>query len=298
MSSRNAASPKKGERPVLGSLLIGLDGPVHTDALADLGIGWVRRAGGLLWGLAIVDEPGVLALEPAWPVGGKPDRDPVYYRGYEGRLAELERQADQLLDQFGARCKLAGVPHAELKAVGSPHELIETHAQTCDLILLARGSHFRYIRHDDEGDETLKKVLRNAPRPLVVLPGTSTPEGPVVIAYDGSLQAARALAAFHATGLGESGRLHILSVHSSAAEATRRAQRARQFLAHHSIEAHPVAVGSAAAPAKVILEQAQRLGAGLLVMGAYGQPALREFVIGSVTRTVLQETTIPVFLFH
>ena len=55
---------------------------------------------------------------------------------------------------------------------------------------------------------------------------------------------------------------------------------------------------SSAPPAKVILEQIGRLNAGLLVMGAYGQPGLREFFLGSVTRTLLQETPVPLLLFH
>ena len=55
---------------------------------------------------------------------------------------------------------------------------------------------------------------------------------------------------------------------------------------------------TSAPPAEVILEQIGRLNAGLLVMGAYGQPVLREFFLGSVTRTVLQECRVPLFLFH
>ena len=43
---------------------------------------------------------------------------------------------------------------------------------------------------------------------------------------------------------------------------------------------------------------ARRLKAGLLVMGAYGQPVLREFFLGSVTRTILEESPVPLFLYH
>ena len=249
-------------------------------------------------GLGIVDEPGVRAIEPARSVGGTPGVDPVYYQGYEGRLAELDREVGQLLEQFASRCDESGVTHAEVKAAGSPHELIERQAQSCDLIVLARGSHFRFTTRDDERDETLKKVLKNAPRPLVVVSGKPCPENLVVIAYDGSLQAARALAAFQATGLGESGRVHIVGVDTSAAEAARHVERARQFFSYHKIETFPVALESTAQPAEVILEQVRRLGAGLLVMGAYGQPTLREFFVGSVTRTILEESPVPVFLFH
>jgi nucleotide-binding universal stress UspA family protein len=40
------------------------------------------------------------------------------------------------------------------------------------------------------------------------------------------------------------------------------------------------------------------MGADLLVMGAYGHSRLREFILGGVTRSLLQEMTIPVLLSH
>jgi nucleotide-binding universal stress UspA family protein len=40
------------------------------------------------------------------------------------------------------------------------------------------------------------------------------------------------------------------------------------------------------------------LRAELMVMGAYGQPVLREFLLGSVTKTVLRDSPVPLFLYH
>ena len=36
----------------------------------------------------------------------------------------------------------------------------------------------------------------------------------------------------------------------------------------------------------------------MLVMGAYGRKSVREFFVGSVTQHLIQETTIPLFLYH
>jgi len=33
-------------------------------------------------------------------------------------------------------------------------------------------------------------------------------------------------------------------------------------------------------------------------MGGYGQPTLREFFIGSVTRNLLAQSPVPLFLYH
>ena len=281
-----------------GRILIGLDTRKHAAVLADLGIRWAQGSGATLVGLGIVDEPGIRAIEPAWPVGGTPGVDPVYYMGYEAQLALVHRQIEQHLEQFAARCALAGVVHVEVTAVGSPHDLIVAEAQSCELVLLAQASHFHFTSRDDDADKFLKKILKDVPRPIVVVPATPVPDGPIVIAYDGSLQAARALAALQATGLCESREVHIVSVDPIAVVAAQHAERAREVLSHHKIEAVPVVLESSAPPAKMILEQIGRLNAGLLVMGAYGQPVLREFFLGSVTRALLRETPVPLLLFH
>ncbi|HKI19821.1 MAG TPA: universal stress protein, partial [Isosphaeraceae bacterium] len=140
-----------------GRILIGLDTPKHGAVVAELGIRWAQRSGAVLVGLGIVDEPGIRAIEPAWPVGGTPGVDPVYYIGYEARLAAVHRQVGQLLEQFAARCAQVGVAHAEVKVVGSPDELIAAEAQSCDLVVLARGSHFHFTARDHDSDEILRK---------------------------------------------------------------------------------------------------------------------------------------------
>jgi nucleotide-binding universal stress UspA family protein len=284
---------------MLGSVLIGLDTAKHADTLVELGIRWAKPTGATLVGLGVVDEPGIRAIEPAFPVGGTPDVDPVIHRGYEARMADVRRKVEQLLEQFAARCLEAGAKHEVVTAVGSPHEMIEGEAQAADLVLLSRGGQFRFTATGDEGDETLTKVLKDAARPIVVVPATPAPAGAIVIAYDGSLQAARALAAFEATGLAGTGQVHVVCVvETSTYDATHHVERARRFLGRHGIEAKPHILEPSGPPARQILERVGTLGAGLLVMGAYGRPVLREFFLGSVTRTVLGECPVPMFLCH
>lgn len=284
---------------MLRSILVGLDTPAHVESLTELGIRWARGFGARVAGLAIVDEPGIHAIEPLTSIGGRPGFNPVYYVGYDNRMAEVRQRAQTLLADFAARCDKAGVAHEEITGVGVPHELIEREASTRDLILLPLRSYFQFTAQEDEPDDGLiRRVLKDTPRPIVVVPEAATPDGPIVIAYDGSLQAEHALSAFESTGLGGTSRVHVVSVGSDPDDVTRRAEHARQSLALHGVQAMAHALTSSAPPAVVLLDQARQLGAGLLVMGAYGQPVLREFFLGSATRSLLAECTIPMFLFH
>lgn len=89
--------------------------------------------------------------------------------------------------------------------------------------------------------------------------------------------------------------MHVVAVDRSAAEASHRAGTAVEFLKSHDIDAHPCPVATEHAPAAAILERSHALDAGLVVMGTYGESALREFFLGSVTRTLLAESPAPVF---
>ena len=79
---------------MLSSILIGLDAPAHAVALEELGIRWARRFGATLVGLATIDEPGILR-SAARADRRDPGVNPVYYVGYENRLAEFRQEAER-----------------------------------------------------------------------------------------------------------------------------------------------------------------------------------------------------------
>jgi nucleotide-binding universal stress UspA family protein len=134
---------------------------------------------------------------------------------------------------------------------------------------------------------------------VVVPEGPPPREGPVMIAYDGSVQAARTLQLFAATGLQALGDVYVVSLDpTDQVAAARIADRGVQFLRSHDIPARPPVIQCAGRTAQVILQQASELGAQLIVMGAYGRPRFEEFLLGSVTRHLLKESRVPLFMYH
>jgi nucleotide-binding universal stress UspA family protein len=133
---------------------------------------------------------------------------------------------------------------------------------------------------------------------VVTAPKTPGDGTAVVVAYDGSIHAARALQAFQASGLDEGDAVHVVSVGANPEAAARHAARAVEFLQCHQIAASAHVFAPAPSTAAVILEQVRHPQARLLVMGASGRPRLRELFLGSVTRTLLQHSQVPVFLYH
>jgi nucleotide-binding universal stress UspA family protein len=157
---------------------------------------------------------------------------------------------------------------------------------------------------DPEGyDDTVRRVLENSPRRVITVPARLNikPDDPghtVLVAYEGSLQAARALRVFQTSGLAGVLPTVVVSVSSDQLEASRNAERASDYLRLHDIKAESRPITTQKSTAPVLLETAAEHKSVLIVMGGYGQPILREFFMGSVTRTLLAESPVPLLLFH
>jgi nucleotide-binding universal stress UspA family protein len=277
---------------MLRSVLVGVDGSPGGDAALELALRWARPSAALVVGLGVVDVPAIFRPEPV-PIGASSFTELIHV----ARLARARRGVEQYMARFTLRCAEAGVAHKLLEEEGQPAELILAEAQRCDLVLLGRETHFRFATQVAPCD-TLTRVLRAAPRPVVAVPARLGGGTSVVVAYDGNPRAARALQAFQASGLAGSRKVHILSVGNDHQETARNAARAAEYLASHSVLATPHVLTPAVPVADVVLRQARGLNAEFVVMGCYARPALLEYFMGSVTRTVLRGTSVPLFLYR
>src|SRR5690349_13454059 len=159
---------------MLRSVLVALDGSVYSETAASLAIEWALRYGARLVALGVVDAPSIERAEPV-PLGAgsyKRARD-------EARLADAHRRVVEFLAEFRARSQAARVPTEVLKDIDDPATSILREAERCDVVILARETHFRF-ETQDRPDETLARVLRGSPRPVVVVP-RELPDGRGVI---------------------------------------------------------------------------------------------------------------------
>ncbi|MFI5374446.1 MAG: universal stress protein [Candidatus Rokuibacteriota bacterium] len=275
---------------MLRSVLVALDGSAYSEPAAALAIDWAGRYGARLLGLGVLDSPSIRGAEPV-PLGAaayKKARD-------EARLVEAHRRVVEFLADFQARSDAAGVAAEVIEDIGDPAARILREAQRCDLVILARETHFHF-ETQEEPDETLAQVLRGSPRPVVVVP-RELPEGQgIVLAYGGGREAARTLQTFQLLGLAAGETVEVVSIHREAAEAAALTRLAGEYLTAHSAphRLHPIV--STTPPAEVLLEEIQQARPRLLVMGAHGHHPLRDLFGTSVTRAVLRACPVPAFI--
>ncbi|MGE3874516.1 MAG: universal stress protein [Parvibaculaceae bacterium] len=223
---------------------------------------------------------------------------------FEAHRTHFDRQARSVSAAF-ASTFAGGSVHSRLGIELSPSPLIcETvieKGRTCDLVLVSQTE--MASRLGVELD-FVPRVVMAAGRPVMVLPRESPlfamPET-VMIGWNGSREAARAVfdglpilkraKAVHLVWVDPPGERH-------KAQSVPGEDLVRSLKLHGiEVEAELLA-GRGEDAGSVLLDRTASLGAGLLIIGAYGHSRLSEFILGGVTRTVLRRMRCPVLLSH
>lgn len=171
---------------------------------------------------------------------------------------------------------------------------IARRGRLCDLIVMARAA-------EDQGgaDSTLlEAALFDTGRPVFISgssPDTFSGRN-ITIAWDGSREAA------HSIGLAMpflTRARHVRILTAGAEMSGEDPQALVRYLRRQGVEsdAKSIVCGKQEI-AGVLLDEAGSSGSDLLVMGAYGHDALSEYLFGGVTRTILENATIPVAIAH
>lgn len=178
---------------------------------------------------------------------------------------------------------------------GLAQEVIAQEARLSDLVVFDTPADAK----DPSTRATVESTLLNGRKPMLLVPHRAATIVGVkaAVGWDGGAAAAHAVSAAIPL-LARAEAIEILNVTSGPIDVVQM-DRLRDYLrlqglsaAEHGI--NPGSQGTAAA----LLDGATRAGARLLVIGGYGHSRLREFVLGGVTRHVLANATMPIFMAH
>ena len=141
-------------------------------------------------------------------------------------------------------------------------------------------------------------ALLDTGRPVMMAPSNYAvnESGAVVIAWNGSAESSRAVAAGLPFLLSAKS-VHVVAVEESAN--TPDAEALVRYLAWHRIGANVrLASGKGRPAAQAIVAECEAVNAALLVMGGYTHNRLRQMIFGGVTAHVIRHATIPVLMGH
>ena len=229
-------------------------------------------------------------------------------------IAETEAtdRADKARDTFEELCKThsatvtdkpmgeAGRTASWVDKTGREDEITTVRGRLADLIVVARPS----PDADLAVTMTLNAALVDTGRPVLVVPPGMTVESltdighKITISWNGSAEAGRAVAAAMPI-IHVSDHVRILTADSEHSRAAEGAPELARYLAWHGVTAdiQTVHAGNRII-GELLLKECTDAGANLLVLGAYTHSRLRQLVFGGVTRHVLANADLPLFMVH
>ncbi|MFB6451085.1 universal stress protein [Bradyrhizobium tunisiense] len=212
--------------------------------------------------------------------------------------AKSRQNVNALLAAFEASAVKAGVRHEtiiEQCATADEAAMLVDYAKLRDLTIMAVPE-FHERWHAEE-------VIFGSGRPTLILPATPRPRrfrlDAVCVAWDFSRTAARAVS--DALSLLERAKtVRVVTVtNEKALDSKHSAEELGKNLARHGIEVVLDKIDAEGKPISEVLESyVLSRGIDLLVMGAYGTPRWREFVLGGATRGLLSKPPIPILFSH
>jgi nucleotide-binding universal stress UspA family protein len=210
-------------------------------------------------------------------------------------LADEQENESENRARMDARLKVEGVPYDWVETTGFASPSIRDAASLADLIVLNRDIEHAY----PDMEEIAGEVLIKGGHPILAVPADAKgfdAFGPALIAWDGSAEAEKALrAAVPLLKLASS--VTIIEIDDGSIQWP--ANAAAVYLSRHDIRCAIEHVRERIdIPSTILLDQIERRKAAYLVMGGFGHSRFVEATLGGVTRRMLHESPVPLFLTH
>ena len=215
-------------------------------------------------------------------------------------LAHLRKRAEATAQAFEAQCKALGIRAESRLVVEEALDAMVEHGRCSDLIVVGQtdrhqapdGLAFDFpqqaLLHAGAGDDEDRRA------------GVFASVGQnVLVAWKGTRESANAVRNALPV-LRSAQRVTLVEVGDAPDRAAGddSLMSAKAWLESHGVEVHAQRELALAAVGAQLLSRATAIGADLIVCGGYGHSRLREWMLGGVTRHLLEHMTVPVLFSH
>ena len=280
---------------MIKQILVPTDGSENSLTAADYAINLARLFNANIRGLFVKDVKiltGPLIHDIGTSIGGM-----VPYGTFNQTIRDLlESQADAALNQIEGKCVQAKVTFTrEIREGIVSREIIKS-ADDCDLIAMGKmGAHAEW--RDVFLGTNVEYVVRQTHKPVLITPSEYKPFRKMLIAYDGSSFADKALRSCAEIAQAMKLPITVVCVADKKDEALLTLSKAKTFLEDYKLTVDIVAKGGsdhAGGILEVCNDEDSKFE--ILVMGAYGHSRLQEMILGSTTVRVMRSTNCSILL--
>jgi len=274
----------------LGEIVVFIDGRSETPGILEFASILAEEHSTHLISVFLQPGPEVTPAETFARGKGMRSVIEVHRAQLEKMEAEYRAAFEDNVHRHGIRSEWRSLPYLSGE--------VGVHAYYADLVVIARPESAGQTAGPPGLAESL--VLSSG-RPIIVFPprGTVTRVRRILVGWNARRESIRAVAdALPLLVRAEA--VEVLVVDHQRQEAGHGEEPGADIARHLARHGAQVEVRRMASGGKdvgrLLLSQAAAFGADLVVMGAYGHSQLREWMFGSVTRTVLYEAGLPVLM--
>jgi nucleotide-binding universal stress UspA family protein len=211
----------------------------------------------------------------------------------EDRARQSRQNAADAIDRFVAAAELRKVPVRVLRDEGDPFTSLARAWRTHDLCVLGlRGWFDHVVVAEPEG--ALLRLITQGVRPILALPEVPHRIGKVLIAYNGSMESAKAMKRFCQMRLWPDARVEIAMV--GGEDVTPLLNDAADYVSDHGFAVSTARLSGL--PERALNEHASAIEADLIVLGSGFRSALLGKVFGSTTLSMVKTSERPLLLSH
>ncbi|MEM9227920.1 MAG: universal stress protein [Verrucomicrobiota bacterium] len=225
------------------------------------------------------------------------------YTAVMGQMDKIEQSKAQLIQEYTTKmlneAGLSEPPtfHHETGLLVDTICDFEAGPRGVDLVILGkRGEHAENA--PDHLGHNMERVVRASKKPCLVTNRAYGEIKKVVFAYDGGESCRKALDWIGRTKLLDRLELHVISVGEGRGGGKASDRLAEAESALKEAGRQPLVQVLTGDVEDAIEYYVNEVAADLLLMGAYGHSRIRELIIGSTTRDLLQRCKIPLLLFR
>ena len=280
---------------MIKSILIPLDPSPYTDSAIEVGCRMAQYHGAQLTGLVILDIPGIEKQIGPVPLGGSYYADKLE----EKHTKHAQERIDKLLHKFRSKCEQAGVKHVESQNQGSPSERILHESMFYDMVITGLHTHFHFETTEGPG-RSLHELLDESITPIygvpkdLKLPDPSSEKIKVLIPFNGSLPAAKALQRFAQFMIPEMTQPRLVISEDDEDVAASMLSHAKEYLELHGFSniLTDWTTDSIIDSCKGSLFD----WADVVVVGAHSKKGLFDFMVGSLTKHLIKWNQKPILI--
>jgi len=269
-------------------ILVGLAGTTYTPVAIQRAVTLAQSHDAEVTGVTVLDAKRIGS--EGIGLGKAPNRELLRTE----RMQIVRTQIQRSVDDFESACHTANIKHRVFEESGDAFTKLVDLARYHDLMVFGLRSVFEYDFLADDPESILVRLVGAGVRPLIAVSEEFRSISRVVIAYNGSMESAKAMKQFVQMRLWPGAELKIVTFHQSDEKARELMLSAEDYCCAHGFwVCHQSNPGD---PKVLLLAAATLWQADMIVMGNSARSVLLRKVLGDTLLGTLRDAQIPLFL--